>query len=103
MSLSPRQTRFALIAGGVLVLALAVAGLFWGVSRANKDFRARNAVERVILGLLVAASSIAILTTIGIVGSMATETFDFFTKYPLNQVRYFANFNTMNLMKINHY
>ena len=66
----------------VLVLALALAGGVWGVSRAHKDFRARNAVERVVLGLLLAASSIAILTTLGIVGSMVTETFDFFTKYP---------------------
>ncbi|MCU0903949.1 MAG: phosphate ABC transporter permease subunit PstC [Tabrizicola sp.] len=66
----------------VLVLALAVLGLFWGVTRAHKDFRARNQVERVVLILLMAASSIAILTTIGIVWSMVSETFDFFTKYP---------------------
>ena len=44
--------------------------------------RARNRVERVVLALLVAASSIAILTTIGIVWSMVSETFDFFSKYP---------------------
>ncbi len=85
--LSAAQDYRALTAWGAagrtaLGLTLAVAGLFWGVSRAQKDFRARNAVERVILGLLVAASSIAILTTLGIVGSMVTETFDFFTKYP---------------------
>jgi phosphate transport system permease protein len=66
----------------VLILALAVLGLFWGVTRAHKDFRARNQVERVILVLLMVASSIAILTTIGIVWSMVSETFDFFTKYP---------------------
>jgi phosphate transport system permease protein len=36
----------------VLVLALALLGLFWGVTRAHKDFRARNQVEKVILGLL---------------------------------------------------
>jgi phosphate transport system permease protein len=66
-----------------LVLALAVAGLFWGVTRAHKDFRARNRVEQVVLGLLIAASSIAILTTVGIVWSMVSETFDFFTKYPI--------------------
>jgi phosphate transport system permease protein len=66
-----------------LILALAVAGLFWGVTRAHKDFRARNRVEQVILGLLMAASSIAILTTVGIVWSMVSETFDFFTKYPI--------------------
>lgn len=66
-----------------LVLALSVGGLFWAVSHAHKDFRARNRVEKVILGLLIAASSIAILTTVGIVWSMVSETFDFFTKYPI--------------------
>lgn len=65
-----------------LVLAVAVLGLFWGVTRAHKDFRARNQVEGVILGMLIAASSIAILTTVGILWSMISETFDFFSKYP---------------------
>jgi phosphate transport system permease protein len=65
-----------------LVLVLAVLGLFWGVTRARPDFRARNEVERAILALLIAASSIAILTTLGIVWSMVSETFDFFSKYP---------------------
>jgi phosphate transport system permease protein len=65
-----------------LVLVLAVLGLFWGVTRARADFRARNEVERVILALLITASSIAILTTVGIVWSMVSETFDFFSKYP---------------------
>ena len=66
-----------------LVLALALIGLVWGASRAHKDFRARNLVEKAILGLLMAASSIAILTTVGIVWSMVSETFDFFSKYPI--------------------
>jgi phosphate transport system permease protein len=65
-----------------LILAVAVAGLFWSVTRSHKDFRARNSVEKVLLGLLIAASSIAILTTIGIIWSMVSETFDFFSKYP---------------------
>jgi phosphate transport system permease protein len=65
-----------------VVLILAVVGLFWGVTRTRPDFRARNQVERVVLGLLMAASSIAILTTVGIVWSMVSETFDFFSKYP---------------------
>ncbi len=67
----------------VVVLVLSVLGLFWGVSRAGKDFRARNRVEQVILALLIISSSIAILTTVGIVWSMVSETFDFFTKYPI--------------------
>jgi phosphate transport system permease protein len=65
-----------------LTLLAALAGLFWGVTRSNLHFRARNAVEKVILALLIAASSIAVLTTVGIIWSMVSETFDFFTKYP---------------------
>ncbi len=66
-----------------LVILLAVLGLFWGVTRARAEFRARNRVEQVVLALLIAASSIAILTTVGILWSMISETFDFFTKYPI--------------------
>lgn len=77
------MTAAGALARSVLVLALALAGALWGISRAQKDFRARNQVERVILGLLVAASSIAVLTTAGIVLSMLSETFDFFSKYPI--------------------
>ena len=85
--LSAAQDYRALAAWGAalrtaLVLAAAVAGLFWSVTRCHRDFRARNQVERVILGLLIAASSIAVLTTVGIVWSMVSETFDFFSKYP---------------------
>jgi phosphate transport system permease protein len=77
------MTSWGSLARMILLLALAVAGLYWGVTRAHKDFRARNQVEKVVLGLLMAASSIAILTTVGIVWSMVSETFDFFTKYPI--------------------
>ena len=66
-----------------VLLALALAGAIWGIRRAQKDFRARNQVERVILGLLIAASSVAVLTTFGIVMSMLSETFDFFAEYPM--------------------
>ena len=44
----------------LVYIILAAAGLFWGVIRAKPDFRARNRVEQVILGLLMFASSIAI-------------------------------------------
>jgi len=66
----------------ILVVLLAVAGLIYALMITNKDFRARNRVEQVVLGLLIAASSIAILTTVGIVYSMLTETFNFFAQYP---------------------
>ena len=66
----------------IVVVLLAVAGLIYALMITEKDFRARNRVEQVILGLLIAASSIAILTTVGIVYSMLSETINFFTQYP---------------------
>ena len=67
-------------AGAIAVLA-AIAGLGWGVSRVASGFQARNAVERIVLGLLILCSTIAILTTAGIVLSMLFETGHFFQKY----------------------
>jgi phosphate transport system permease protein len=66
----------------VVVLVLAVAGFGYAYSRTNKDFRARNVVERSIRGLLIAAASIAILTTVGIVLSLVFNTVEFFRLYP---------------------
>jgi phosphate transport system permease protein len=66
----------------VLTFALALAGLAYAIKVTNKDFRARNSVERVMLTLLMLASTIAILTTVGIVMSMLTESLRFFSMYP---------------------
>jgi phosphate transport system permease protein len=68
-----------------LALALAAAGLFWGLSRINPEFRARNQTEKVAMGLLIAASLIAVLTTLGIVLSLLTETIHFFQLYPASK------------------
>lgn len=66
---------------GVL-LAAAVAGgaaLLYARSRVTARLRARNAVERVVNLVLLACSAVAILTTVGIVASLVTEAFRFFT------------------------
>lgn len=65
----------------ILVLIVAVAGLVFALARTDKDFRSRNMVEKAILILLIAAASLAILTTIGIVLSMLFETIRFFGSY----------------------
>jgi phosphate transport system permease protein len=75
------SARSSVVMSGV-VLALAVAGLGAALAGTHKDFRARNIVERGIMALLIAASTIAILTTFGIVLSMLFETFNFFQAYP---------------------
>lgn len=69
-----------LLAGACLVLA--AAGFGFGLSRITPDFRARNATERLIMWLLVGASLIAVLTTIGIFLSLVVETGHFFQLYP---------------------
>ncbi len=65
----------------VLVIAAALLGAGAAVTLTNKDFRARNVVERGILVLLGFAATIAILTTLGIVLSMLFETRNFFSQY----------------------
>jgi phosphate transport system permease protein len=67
------------------VLILAALGLGYAYSRTHKDFRARNTVERAVLAILILASTIAILTTVGIVLSMVLETRDFFHLYPARE------------------
>ena len=66
---------------GLIVAVIALAGFALALMRTHKDFRARNLVERAILVMLIAAASIAILTTIGIVLSMLFETMRFFDSF----------------------
>jgi phosphate transport system permease protein len=66
----------------LLAMVLAIGGFAYAVKVTKKDFRARNRVEQVIQGLLIVASSIAILTTVGIVYSLLNETINFFQIYP---------------------
>jgi phosphate transport system permease protein len=70
------------IARTILTFVLSIGGLILAIRATGADFRARNRVEQVILALLILSSTIAILTTIGIVMSMLTESLRFFTMYP---------------------
>ena len=73
----PWETLFRWSAAS-LALALAVGGLAWGRSRVHARFRARNRVEGAISAILLIASIIAILTTLGIVFSLLFESLRFF-------------------------
>ncbi|MBD8064071.1 phosphate ABC transporter permease subunit PstC [Devosia sp. PTR5] len=66
---------------GVLVLAILAGGsaLVYARSRITARLRARTAVEQFISWMLLACSAVAILTTLGIVASLVTEAFKFFT------------------------
>jgi len=63
-------------------LALAAGGLALARSRVSPGLRARNTVERVLMWVLILASLLAILTTIGIVASLLFESLRFFEKVP---------------------
>ncbi len=64
----------------VVALAAALAGLAYGRRLVSPTFRARPAVERVVTIVLIIASTIAILTTVGIVVSLLFEALRFFGK-----------------------
>ncbi|WP_421792715.1 phosphate ABC transporter permease subunit PstC [Hyphobacterium sp.] len=70
-----RTIRFG---GALAALLLALGGLIYARRRVRAEFRARNQVETAILGFLVVCSGIAILTTIGIIGSLLFESLRFF-------------------------
>lgn len=67
----------------IAVLAVALLGLAWGLRRVEPSFWARNRVESIVLGGLKLASLVAILTTIGIIWSMLSESLNFFSLYPI--------------------
>ncbi len=68
-----------------LTLGFAVFGGAYAYRRIAPGFRARNRVEQVVSAFLIAASSIAILTTIGIVLSVLFEAIRFFREVPVTE------------------
>ncbi|MEO5611961.1 MAG: phosphate ABC transporter permease subunit PstC [Sphingomicrobium sp.] len=78
------ETRFATIGGGIAIL-LAFASAAFALRRTSAQFRARTGVERWLMVVLVAASLIAILTTLGILLSLMFESLRFFKLVPVNE------------------
>lgn len=66
----------------IAVLGLSVAGFALALLQIKAQLRARNRVEGVIHAGLVLASTVAILTTVGIVLSMVSEAGRFFSSVP---------------------
>ncbi len=63
-----------------IAVTIAIALLFgaWSFLRLKPDFTARTRVERAVMGILLLASLVAILTTLGIFVSLVFETLRFF-------------------------
>ena len=86
------QSNSALAMSAIVILT-ALAGLAFAVLRTNRDFRARNVTETFILWLFMGAATIAILTTIGIVLSLLSESIRFFSLYPIFDFYFGTNWN----------
>jgi len=72
-------------ARAVLVLSAAVAGIGYGARLLDVRFRARHRVESFAKWLMILASAIAVLTTIGIILSLIFESLRFFDKVSLSE------------------
>jgi len=75
----------ATIAMWTLVLAVALGGLTLAWKRTHPELRARNRVESTLMVILVVFSSIAILTTLGILLSVIFESVLFFQKVSVTE------------------
>ena len=73
------------MASFVGILAVALAGLYYARQRIAPDLRARNGIERIAKIVMICASAIAILTTVGIVLSLLFEALRFFALVPPNE------------------
>lgn len=69
----------------VIALVLAVLGAIFTLTRIHPEQRARNAVERMVQVVMMAAASVAILTTAGIVLSVLFESIRFFQMIPVTE------------------
>ena len=68
----------------IAVVAVAVGSASYAFRRISPEFRARNSVERLLTRGLIIASSIALLTTLGIVMSVLFEAIRFFREVPIS-------------------
>ncbi|TDE38267.1 phosphate ABC transporter permease subunit PstC [Antarcticimicrobium sediminis] len=75
----------AVVAG----VSLAIIG--FARSRVTAEFRARQGVERIVSGLMIFCSTVAVFTTIGIIVSLSYETVRFLDRVPLSEFLFGTN------------
>jgi len=80
-------------------LGISVIGLYFGRRFINTHLRARIQVERVIKVVMIVASTIAILTTFGIVMSLLFEAIRFFSRIPITEFLFGLNWNAQTAIR----
>jgi phosphate transport system permease protein len=94
---SLRATSRQLLAAVIFVVC--IGGLSWAFRRIRPEFRARNRVEQTIEYLLVAASTVAILTTIGIFLSVLFEALRFFQQVSIFEFLFGLNWSPQTAIR----
>ncbi|MFZ1494705.1 MAG: phosphate ABC transporter permease subunit PstC [Candidatus Competibacter denitrificans] len=69
----------------VVALSIAIGGIAYAWRRIAPTLRARNSVESVVTIFLIASSTVAIFTTIGIILSVVFESLLFFRQVPVSE------------------
>ena len=79
-----QKSKNLIMFGDVFAVLITIGGFLIGLNGVKAQQRARNKVENMVQIGLIAASTIAIFTTIGIVFSMLFQTIAFFKSVPLS-------------------
>lgn len=85
-----QQARTLLSAAALL---LAMLGMAWAWTRLTPQRRVRNSVERALKAGLIAASSVAVFTTLGILLSIVFEAMRFFSQVPVSEFLFGLNWS----------
>ncbi|MGB8273978.1 MAG: phosphate ABC transporter permease subunit PstC [Alphaproteobacteria bacterium] len=83
----------------VATLTAAIAGFFIGERRVRPGLRARNQVETVVRTILIISSTIAVLTTIGIILSLLFESIRFFHFVPITDFLFGLRWSPQTAMR----
>jgi phosphate transport system permease protein len=76
-----------------IVAVPSLLGFWASLAQVSPDFRARNAAERIILGVMIFCAVVAILTTFGIVMSVLFESLRFFRREPITEFLFSLDWN----------
>lgn len=92
-------TRIGDVSLAVSVLGLCLIAGWFGWRRVRANFRARVRVERVVGWLLIASSTVAIFTTIGIFLSVLFEALLFFKSIPIGEFLFGTNWSPQTAIR----
>jgi phosphate transport system permease protein len=92
------EARYSTLGGGFAIL-LAIGAAALVLRRMGVTFRARTGVERWLMALLLAASIIAILTTLGIALSLMFESLRFFSMVPPTEFLFGLNWSPQTAIR----